>query len=327
METFFQQSMEGILSLIETGKNALSFENFSGKLGVLLLIILSSIYVHYRGKVRYKFFRQLTDHSSFMAPVNSMMYLFSSIPHRPYLSVADFPQLAMLRNNWKKIREEALTLERTELIKGSDKYNDIGFNSFFRRGWKRFYIKWYNDFHPSANQHCPETIQLLKQIPSIKAAMFVVLPAGSKLPEHRDPYAGSLRYHLGLITPNSEKCQIVVDGQPYFWRDGEDVLFDETYIHYAENATDKDRLILFCDVERPMRSIVGKYLNIFFGWFIMAAAASPNLKEDKTGNLNKIFKYLYSIRLLGKKIKSFNKPVYYGVKYMLFGGALYWLFF
>jgi hypothetical protein len=102
-------------------------------------------------------------------------------------------------------------------------------------------------------KYCPETVELLKQIPSVKAAMFAVLPAGSELLQHRDPYAGSLRYHLGLITPNSEACNIIVDGQPYAWRDGEDVLFDETYIHWAQNKTDVDRIILFCDVERPIK--------------------------------------------------------------------------
>jgi hypothetical protein len=34
---------------------------------------------------------------------------------------------------------------------------------------------------------------------------------------------------------------------------GEDLLFDETYLHYAENATSDDRIIRFCDVERPLR--------------------------------------------------------------------------
>src|SRR6478736_5056362 len=281
----------------------------SGKFFFLLFLIASSVYIHFRGKVRYSFFRQLTDHSTFMAPINFLMYLFSSVPGKPYLNVSDFPQLGLLKANWEKIKKEALVLEKSELIKGSDKYNDIGFNSFFRRGWKRFYLKWYDDFHPSALQYCPETIALLQKMPSIKAAMFVVLPAGSHLPAHRDPYAGSLRYHLGLITPNSEKCEIIVDGQPYFWKDGEDVLFDETYIHHAENATDKDRLIFFCDVERPMRFAVGRWLNSFFGWFIMAAAASPNKKEDKTGNLNKIFKYIYTIRVVGKSIKEYNKTL------------------
>ena len=48
---------------------------------------------------------------------------------------------------------------------------------------------------------CPQTTELLRSLPSVKAAMFAELPDGSRLPRHRDPYAGSLRYHLGLITP------------------------------------------------------------------------------------------------------------------------------
>ncbi|MCR6639220.1 MAG: aspartyl/asparaginyl beta-hydroxylase domain-containing protein [Sporocytophaga sp.] len=76
-----------------------------------------------------------------------------------------------------------------------------------------------------------------------------------------------------------------------------------------------------------MKLKIGKWLNSFFGWFIMAAAASPNKKEDKTGNLNRIFKYLYQIRLLGKRIKAYNKTVYYGVKYVLFGSIIYLIFF
>ena len=75
---------------------------------------------------------------------------------------------------------------------------------------------------------CPVTTELLKGIPNIKAAMFASLPPGSRLPRHRDPYAGSLRFHMGLITPNSPDCYINVDGETYYWRDGEAVVFDET---------------------------------------------------------------------------------------------------
>ena len=302
-------------------------ELVSVKFIILYILIISTIIVHYRGKVRYKFFRQLTDHSTFMAPINMPMYALSAVENKPYISSANFPQLSLLKDKWQIIRDEALQLEREELIKGSNKYNDVGFNSFFRRGWKRFYLKWYNDFHESAKTHCPQTIELIKGIPSIKAAMFAVLPAGSQLLQHRDPYAGSLRYHLGLITPNSEDCYIVVDGQSYYWKDGDDVIFDETYIHHAENKTDVDRIILFCDIERPVKTMFGRGWNKFFGWFIMAAAASPNMGNDKTGNINKVFKYIYSIRLLGKRIKAYNIKLYYAVKYLLLLIILYFAFF
>ena len=302
-------------------------ELVSVKFIILYILIISTIIVHYRGKVRYKFFRQLTDHSTFMAPINMPMYALSAVENKPYISSANFPQLSLLKDKWQIIRDEALQLEREELIKGSNKYNDVGFNSFFRRGWKRFYLKWYNDFHESAKTHCPQTIELIKGIPSIKAAMFAVLPAGSQLLQYRDPYAGSLRYHLGLITPNSEDCYIVVDGQSYYWKDGDDVIFDETYIHHAENKTDVDRIILFCDIERPVKTMFGRGWNKFFGWFIMAAAASPNMGNDKTGNINKVFKYIYSIRLLGKRIKAYNIKLYYAVKYLLLLIILYFAFF
>jgi beta-hydroxylase len=302
-------------------------ELLSVKFILFYILIISTIIVHYRGKMRFKFFRQLTDHSTFMAPINMPMYAFSGVENQPYIKSENFPQLRLLKDNWQTIRDEALQLEREELIKGSDKYNDMGFNSFFRRGWKRFYLKWYDDFHPSAKQHCPKTIELIKNIPEVKAAMFAVLPAGSELLMHRDPYAGSLRYHLGLITPNSEQCHIVVDGQSYAWKDGEDVIFDETYIHYAENKTDIDRIILFCDVQRPLKTMFARGWNKFFGWFIMAAAVSPNMGTDKTGNITNAFTYVYSIRRLGKWIKAYNRTLYYAVKYALMALILYLIFF
>src|SRR6201985_1042479 len=307
--------------------HSILLELISVKFILFYILIVSTVIVHYRGKVRFKFFRQLTDHSTFMAPINMPMYAFSGVENKPYINADNFPQLNLLKENWQTIRDEALQLEREELIKGSDKYNDMGFNSFFRRGWKRFYLKWYNDFHPSAKKYCPKTIELIQSVPSIKAAMFAVLPAGSQLMQHRDPYAGSLRYHLGLITPNSEDCYIVVDGQSYAWKDGDDVLFDETYIHHAENKTDIDRIILFCDIERPVKTMFGRGWNKFFGWFIMAAAVSPNMGTDKTGNINKAFKYIYSIRLLGKRIKAYNIKLYYAVKYLLLLIILYFAFF
>jgi beta-hydroxylase len=135
--------------------------------------------------------------------------------------------------------------------------------------------------------------------------------------KHRDPYAGSLRYHLGLVTPNDDGCWIDVDGERYSWRDGEDVIFDETYIHHAKNETPIDRIILFCDVERPMRFRWTQAVNQWFGKHLVRAATSPNEAGDSTGGLNRVFKYFYAVRLQGKKLKASNKPLYYTVKWAI----------
>lgn len=286
-------------------------------LTLLLLgyIAFSILYVHFRGNLRHRPMRQLSDHSSFLAPINMVLYFFSKIKDQPYHSESSFPELDVIKENWEMIRDEALTLESH--IKGSDKKDDAGFNSFFRRGWKRFYLKWYGVEHDSAKELCPKTTALLASIPTVKAAMFAELPAGGKLMKHRDPYAGSIRYHLGLRTPNSDDCFISVDGETYSWRDGEAVLFDETYIHYVENNTDQSRLILFCDVERPLAT---KFANNFNRWFsrnVMAASAAPNDDNDDTGGINRLFGKVYKFREQGKKLKAANKPIYLLIKWTL----------
>ncbi|ASL88241.1 aspartyl beta-hydroxylase [Serratia marcescens] len=294
---------------------------------ILILLILCVVYVHYRGRVRYNVWRQLSDHSTFTAPLNVFMYLFSRVPTTPYLKPEQFPELAVLRENWETIRDEGQKLMEIQQIKASDQFNDAGFNSFFKTGWKRFYLKWYEDSHPSAMTLCPQTTELLRSLPSVKAAMFAELPDGSRLPRHRDPYAGSLRYHLGLITPNDDRCFIEVDGERYSWRDGEGVMFDETYLHYAENQSGQNRLILFCDIERPMRYRWAQVVNHWLGRNLMSAATAPNEDGDRTGGVNKMFKYIYAIRRVGKRLKAWNRTGYYIIKWILFGGIAAAIFF
>lgn len=296
------------------------------KLSIFLVFAISAIGVHFRGKVRYKPIRQLTDHSTLTAPINCFMYLFSKVPITPYLDRRLFPELDIFRDNWHLIRDEAIQLLEQGEIKGSDKRDDLGFNSFFKRGWKRFYLKWYGDPLPSAKANCPKTLELIKQVPSINAAMFTFLPAGSRLGLHRDPYAGSLRYHLGLITPNSDKCFIEVDGQRHVWQDGQDVLFDETYLHQAENQTEVDRLIFFCDVARPMSNRVTSFVRWFFGRFVVTAASSQNTDADPIGVFNRLFKYVFVLHTSTRGLKRNYPRLHKVLKFGFFGGLVTLIF-
>ncbi len=72
-----------------------------------------------------------------------------------------------------------------------------GLIPFSKQAGSVFHLKWYDSAHPSAAELCPKTTALLKTLPTIKAAMFTELAPDSRLVRHRDPYAGSLRYHLG----------------------------------------------------------------------------------------------------------------------------------
>lgn len=295
---------------------------------IILSIFISAVtYVHFRGKVRLVYWRQFINHSGLMAPINIFMYVFSKVPTTPYLPASLFPELLPLMENWQTIRDEAIFLREQEHIQAAAQNNDAGFNSFFKSGWKRFYLKWYDASHPSAVTLCPKTFSLLQGIPSVKAAMFAELPPGATLNPHRDPYAGSIRFHLGLVTPNDDGCYILVDGERYSWRDGDSVLFDETYIHEAHNTTQADRIILFCDVERPMQYRWAQAINKFLGSTLITAASSPNKQGDQTGIINRLFQYAWVVGQYRKKLKRWNRTVYNIVRITLVIAVLALIFY
>jgi beta-hydroxylase len=286
------------------------------KLVLLELLVASAMAVHLRGRVRLKFARQLTDHSTFVAPYNAFAYLASRAPGGPYIDLGRFPELKRLTENWQVIRDEGLALMDEGMVREATGHNDIGFHTFFKRGWKRFYLKWYGAPQPSAEQLCPRTVELLNQVPSVHGAMFATLPPGGRLGAHRDPFAGSLRYHLGLRTPNTDACWIEVDGRRYSWRDGEAVMFDETFVHTAENTSAVNRLILFCDVERPLWGPAAA-VNRWVMRHIMRATATQNVEGERIGAINRAFGVIFQVKEAGQRLKAKNRRLYYGLKYAL----------
>lgn len=288
-------------------------------LALIVLFLLSALAVHLRSRVRLKLSKQLGGHAMIFAPYNLLMYAFSAVPAGAFPDRKRFTAVDVLRDNWQAIRDEAAGLFDQGHIRAALKGDDASFNSFFKAGWKRFYVKWYGEPLPSAQKLCPRTVELVNRIPGVKAAMFALLPPGAKLNPHRDPFAGSLRYHLGLITPNSRDCRILVDGNEYHWRDGEDVIFDETCVHWAENRTDTTRVILFCDLERPLRSRTMAWINHQVSNFMGAITASPNEASEPTGAINRLFAALRQRRERNRAFKQRHRALF---KTMKFVGAL-----
>lgn len=282
----------------------------------------SALAIHFRGRVRHSVVKQLTDHSTFVAPYNLLMYAFSREPSQPYHDVSRFPELATITEHWQEIRDEAMRLHEAGQVRAATGKNDLGFDSFFKYGWKRFYLKWYQAPLPSARALCPRTVELLEAVPSIHGAMFAMLPPGGKLGVHRDPYAGSMRYHLGLSTPNSPDCRIVVDGESYAWKDGEAVIFDETYIHWAENKTNTPRMILFADVERPLTNRIVTALNRWVSAHVVKASASANVEGEQIGAFNQVFRFFDSLDAGRRRFKNWNKPLYKALKWALLAGLV-----
>ncbi len=293
---------------------------------LLLLLafpIFSLVYVYqFRGTQRFaspvEYFRKGWP---IFAPLNVLLYGLSKKRARnAIIDLEKYPELKALEDNWEIIREEALELHRNGYFDqttnaDNQSYYDVGFRTFYKYGWSKFYLKWYGTIHNSAARLCPKTTEIVSGIPSINGAMYTVLPPGSKLTRHLDPIACSLRYHLGLSTPNHQDCFISIDGNIKSWRDGEAFMFDETYLHHARNDSDQLRIILMCDIERPM-FFAGRIFNFFYKK-ICSQLLVPNLAEDKAGLYSRIFSKVSPILASGKTLKTTNKPLYLLVKWSL----------
>jgi aspartate beta-hydroxylase/beta-hydroxylase len=116
---------------------------------------------------------------------------------------------------------------------------------------------------PAAYRECfPQTCRVLDQIPGLIQAFFSILEPGKSIPEHEGPYLGYLRYHLGLRVPRQRPPKLVVRSQDYHWKEGEAVLFDDSWPHRVVNDSPEMRAVLVIDVRRPLPWLPG-LLNRF----------------------------------------------------------------
>jgi beta-hydroxylase len=100
-------------------------------------------------------------------------------------------------------------------------------------------------------------------------------------------------------------------------------MFDETFIHTAENRSDVTRIILFCDVERPLRFAPIRWLNHLMEVTAIRASQTENAPGDRVGVLNHVFNGAYRVRRIGKWIKKKSRVAHYTLKWLLIGGVLY----
>lgn len=290
---------------------------------LVAIYIACIVFVRWRNNEHFPLKRQLSDFSTFMVPFNIPAYLLSKVPRTAYLSRKHFPELQIIEDNWQDIQQEALALYENGHIAIKD---DLPASSFYKDNrWTSFYLKVYDSDLPSAYALAPKTMALIDQVPSMNLALFACLNPGKKINNHHDPFAYTVRYSLGLSTPNSDDCGIIVNGQDYKWADGKSVLFDETYFHRAYNHTETPRIILMSDIDRPLKSKIVQKLYFYFGKFFNSLFAIDNIDSSKTGFGNKLGRYLNIYKAALKRFKKWNKPLYVAFKVVTIGLVLFWL--
>jgi ornithine lipid ester-linked acyl 2-hydroxylase len=184
----------------------------------------------------------------------------------------DYPGLAELEDGYADVRREceALVLMRHRMVDVEDlagKYTSGGIHAI---AWKSFMFKSHRFIEPNCAL-APRTTELLRNIPGLYTAFFSVLEGGQYITPHWGYWKGFLRYHLAVIIPGNNEdhscwlrvnanradnakrdMKLIERGEKYYWREGEGVMFDDTFLHDAKNAASDVRVVLWLDIRRKL---------------------------------------------------------------------------
>ncbi|MCL2769761.1 MAG: aspartyl/asparaginyl beta-hydroxylase domain-containing protein [Solirubrobacterales bacterium] len=189
-----------------------------------------------------------------LAPIERFVGRRSLVGDSAFLELEDFPWVAELERNWGMIREElARVLEDRDALPNFQEISKDQIEITDDDRWKTFFLYGFGFEAELGVRMCPRTAALMRQIPGMTTAMFSILSPRKHILDHRGPYKGVVRYHLGLIVPHDrEACRIRVGEEVRHWVQGRSMIFDDTYNHEVWNDTDETRVVLFLDVLRPL---------------------------------------------------------------------------
>jgi len=197
------------------------------------------------------------DYHILKSIANGFFGLFVGCKTRPtFFNIAEtYPGLDHVTRAYPAIRSELdrLLAEWGEL----PQYHDVdpgerAISATTPKRWNVFLLE-IMGHRPAQNRaSCPATCAALEKVPNRIQAFFSILEPGKSVPEHEGPYLGYLRYHLGVRVPRRNPPKLVVNAQDYVWKEGEAVLFDDSWPHSVINSSDELRAVLIVDVRRPM---------------------------------------------------------------------------
>jgi aspartate beta-hydroxylase len=169
-----------------------------------------------------------------------------------------FPQAQLFRDSFPDIQREALQIA-TERLNRVPRFHEImpeqaEISANDGVDWRMFTMKAYGRKIPEHMRTCPATMRVVDSCPGVLSASFSFLAPGKHIPEHRGPFRGIVRFHLGLSMPRNENGELGavlwVDGVPHYLDNGDTLLWDDTYAHEVLNDTKDVRIALLLDIWR-----------------------------------------------------------------------------
>jgi beta-hydroxylase len=171
------------------------------------------------------------------------------------------PKLSLLLDNFSQIRKESMAVMHSTVPFASHPHQR---RIAAGQPWSVYSFFSYGTVNIDNCKACPLLSSLLLQIPSIKLAMLSCMDGPIHIKQHCGYFKSILRAHITLYLENEETSHrrfIRVGGEDYHWKEGELVVFDDTYPHEVKSTVPGKRLILFLDIERPYASSIIKKVS------------------------------------------------------------------
>lgn len=162
-----------------------------------------------------------------------------------------FPESELIESNYDTVRSEVLGLLRERDLRTYGSV-DPARAAEVSTDWKIYYLAFLGRFNADAAKRLPQTVALLACIPSLVNATVAVLEPGVELSPHKGPYAGILRYHLGIEVPAQQPPYLRIGGRDVVWREQESVVIDDCFMHEVVNPSSERRTLLMVDFRRPL---------------------------------------------------------------------------
>ncbi|TMH08879.1 MAG: tetratricopeptide repeat protein [Betaproteobacteria bacterium] len=195
---------------------------------------------------------------------------FPDLPSSPYHDPFLQPWAPQLRAAFPDMRQEALDLIRQECalpnfidFKPGDRVENVLTGEGPQPAWEAFFFYRHGKRFDENHARCPKTSAVLESIELCRIAdqapevCFSVLRPGTHIMPHHGVTNTRLVMHLPLIVPPD--CALnLVDAGEHHWKEGELVMFDDTFKHEAWNRSTSTRIILLMDCWSPYLTPVEK---------------------------------------------------------------------
>ena len=220
--------------------------------------------------------------------INLLLILTCRNP--PFIKNLDtyFPENKLFENNYLNIKKEIINYNnnfKISCFRNNIKINFLlnidTYNKENDYCWRTLYLKINGKINNEFEKYFPNTIKLLEN-PQIDNAFFSILDPLVEIKPHVGYYKGYLRYHLGITIPeeNGKKPYIICGGEKYEWIEGKGVIFDDMFMHYVNNPTNKKRIVLYLDIKRNNLSDFQNYIVSLGNYYISNSYVNSVVKNQ-----------------------------------------------